>query len=123
MMALPALWVGLLYDRGARRAAAELTQGWSFAELLDFQGEVAKSALQARGPGGVTALELGRQVVRIAREGLIGWQKISGFDERASLDPLDEILNTGRTFAERVLEAYRLSGGNPASVLKLWQIA
>jgi glutamate--cysteine ligase len=123
MFALPALWVGLLYDRDARRAAAELTQKWSFAELLDFQGEVAKRALQARGPGGATALALARQVVSIARQGLAGWQQTSGFDERGNLDPLEEILGSGRTLAERVLEAYRASGGDPASVLKIWQIA
>jgi glutamate--cysteine ligase len=123
MLSLPALWVGLLYDRGARQAAWELTRRWSFPELLAFQGEVARSALQARGPGGVTALELGRQLLRIARAGLQGWEKTSGFDERANLDPLDGILDPGRTLAERVLETYRDCGGDPASVIRLWQIA
>src|SRR5262249_30522778 len=36
MLALPALWVGLLYDREARLAAWELTRKWTFPELLDF---------------------------------------------------------------------------------------
>jgi len=48
---------------------------------------------------------------------------LSGFDESAHLDPLDEILDSGHTLAERVLEAYRASGGEPESVVKLWQIA
>ena len=123
MMSLPAIWVGLLYDKDARRAAAELTAKWSFAELVEFQGEVARSALQARGPDGVSALDLGRQLLRIARQGLKGWERASGFDESAHLDPLDEILDSGHTLAERVLEAYRTSGGEPHSVVKLWQIA
>ena len=123
MMSLPAVWVGLLYDPDARRAAAELTAKWSFAGLVDFQGEVARHALQARGPDGSTALELARQVLRIARQGLKGWERSSGFDESAHLDPLDEIADSGRTLAERVLEAYRTSGGEPQSVVKLWQIA
>src|SRR5205085_7593156 len=38
LFALPALWVGLLYDPSACAAAAELTRKWSFAELVDFQG-------------------------------------------------------------------------------------
>jgi gamma-glutamylcysteine synthetase len=71
----------------------------------------------------VTALALGRQLVRIAREGLLGWRQNSGLDERGHLDPLEEIVASGRTFAEQVLEAHRASGGDPASVLKLWQIA
>ncbi len=123
MMSLPAIWVGLLYDREAGRAAAELTAQWSFAELVEFQGEVARNALQARGPEGITALELGRQLLRIARQGLKGWQQASGFDESAHLDPLEEILDSGRTLAERVLEAYRASGGEPESVVNLWQVA
>lgn len=123
MLALPAIWVGLLYDASARRAAWELTQQWSFAELVDFQGEVARSALRARGPGGVTALSLARDLLRIARAGLSGWKKISGIDESKHLDPLDEIVDSGTTLGERVLAAYRACGGDPASVLSLWQIA
>src|SRR5437016_8033102 len=45
MLANPALWVGLLYDRDARRAAAQLTEKWTFSQLVDFQGEVARQAL------------------------------------------------------------------------------
>jgi glutamate--cysteine ligase len=123
MMALPALWVGLLYDRGAREAAAELTRKWRFSELLQFQADVARKALRAQGPDGATALELARDLERIARAGLRGWQSASGLDESRNLDPLSDILDPGRTLAERALEAYNASGGDPASVVKLWQIA
>ena len=123
MIALPALWVGILYDSQAREAAAELTRRWKFSDLLQFQAEVARLALRAKGPGGVTALELARDLLRIARSGLKGWQKLSGLDESRTLDPVDDILDEGRTLAERVLEAYQASGRDPASVVKLWQIA
>src|SRR5262249_2881161 len=123
MISLPALWVGILYDRGARELAAELTRHWTFAELLQFQSDVARQALRAKGPAGVGALELARDLVRIGRIGLKGWQKLSGLDESRNLDPISDILDSGRTLAERVLEAYRAAGGEPASVLKLWQIA
>jgi glutamate--cysteine ligase len=121
--ALPAIWVGLLYDADARRAATKLTSRWSFADLLEFQGKVAKHALAATGPRGVTALELARELLEIARGGLRGWEKVSGQDESAHLDPLGDIVSSGRTLAERVREAYDASGGNPASVLPLWRIA
>src|SRR4051812_5577488 len=123
MLALPALWVGLLYDAGAREAASQLTEKWTFSQLLEFQGEVARKALKARGPDGVTALDLARQLLAISRKGLEGWQKLSGFDERALLDPLDEIAASGKTLAEKVLEVWRASGQDPASVTRLWQIA
>jgi len=123
MIALPALWVGILYDRNAREAAAELTRAWTFSELLQFQADVARVALRAKGPAGATALDLGRDLLAIARSGLKGWQEVSGLDESGLLDPLSEILDSGRTYAERALEAHRASGGDPASVVKLWQIA
>ncbi|HZX97355.1 MAG TPA: glutamate-cysteine ligase family protein [Myxococcales bacterium] len=123
LYAMPALWVGLLYDASARQAAAELTARWSFSELVRFQGEVARHALRAKGPGGVTALELARDLVGIARKGLAAWRQLSGADESAHLDPLSDILDSGRTLAERALDAYKASGGDPTSVLRLWQIA
>jgi glutamate--cysteine ligase len=123
MIALPALWVGLLYDPAAREEASRLTRGWRFSELLQFQMDVARTALRARGPGGATALELARDLLRIATAGLKGWQKVSGVDETRNLDPLSDIVDSGRTYAERALEAYRASGGNPESVLPVWQIA
>lgn len=123
MMSLPALWVGILYDEGARKAAAELTQRWKFSELLQFQADVARTALRAQGPGGATALDLARDLLRIALAGLRGWRKTSGFDESGNLDAVSDILDSGRTFAERALDAYRASGGDPAAVVKLWQIA
>jgi glutamate--cysteine ligase len=123
MIALPALWVGILYDRNAREDAAALTRDWTFSELLQFQADVARLALRAKGPGGVTALQLGRDLLAIARDGLKGWQQISGLDESRNLDPLSEILDSGRTYAEQVLETYQASGGDPASVVKLLQIA
>ncbi len=123
LYALPALWVGVLYDRRARDAALELTRKWSFAELVAFQGAVAREALRARGPGGVTALELARDLVRIARAGLRGWKEASGLDETANLDGVSDILDSGRTLAERAIEVYKASGGDPSSVLKFWQIA
>jgi glutamate--cysteine ligase len=123
LLALPALWIGLLYDGGAREAAWKLTRHWSFPALVDFQGAVARQALQARGPGGVLALDLARELVGIARAGLKGWQQTSGFDESAHLDPLSDILAGGRTMADRALEAWRSSGGDPDSLIRLWQVA
>ena len=119
MIALPALWVGLLYDREARLAAFELTRHWTFPQLLDFQGQVCRTALRARGPDGATALELARELLRIARAGLKRWNPA----DTSNLDALDDIVDSGRTLAERVIDAYRASGYDPASVVKLWQIA
>src|SRR5206468_5065736 len=81
MIALPALWVGILYDRNAREAAAELTRAWTFSELLQFQADVARVALRAEGPAGPTALDLGRDLLAIPPSGLNGSQEVPGLHE------------------------------------------
>jgi hypothetical protein len=47
----------------------------------------------------------------------------SGFDERAHLSPLEEIVRSGKTLAERAVEVYRASGKDPTSLVRFWQIA
>ena len=123
LMALPAIWVGLLYDAQARRAALDLVDGWKFEELVEFQGEVARTALQARSPRGPRALDLARELVSIARGGLKAWAAVSGTDESPHLDAASDIVASGKTFAERAVDAFRASGKDPQSLVRFWQIA
>jgi len=123
MLALPAIWVGLLYDREARAAAWELTCSWTFPERLDFQGEVARHALDARGPGSARALDLARELLAIARRGLAAWGRESGEDCVGLLDPLREIAESGKTLAERALDEWRASGKDPQALIRFWQVA
>ena len=120
--ALTALWVGLLYDGSARAAAWDLTRSWTFPERLDFQGEVARKALDARGPGGRPARELARELLAIARRGLSAWAAESGEDGRAFLDPLDDVLARG-TLAQRAVSALRAAHGDERALVRFWQIA
>ena len=123
LMALPAIWVGLLYDSQARKAALSLVEGWTFEELLTFQGDVARTALQAKSPRGHSALQLARELVAIARGGLKAWSAETGSDETAHLDAASDILATGRTLAERAVQEWRASGKDPQSLVRFWQIA
>jgi glutamate--cysteine ligase len=120
--ALAALWVGLLYDASARAAASELTQGWTFAQRLDFQGEVARRALNAHGPGGRSARDLGRELLSIARAGLAAWARESGDDARRALDPLEDLIARD-TLAERALVVLQEARGDPSALVRFWQIA
>jgi glutamate--cysteine ligase len=116
LMALPALWTGLLYDATARAAAWALTARWSFAERLEFQADVARRALRAVGPGGVGAQQLARELVAIARRGLPA-------AERSLLEPAGEVAESGRTYADRALEAFESSNRDPRSLDSIWRIA
>src|SRR6478672_2894289 len=68
--ALPALWVGLLYDQQSLDTAWELVKHWDIAEREKLRREVPKLALRARAPGGGTVQDLARRVVEIAAQGL-----------------------------------------------------
>jgi glutamate--cysteine ligase len=117
--ALPALWVGLLYDEGALNAAWDEVKGWSLAERQELRDAVPKLGLKAKTPRGETLLELGRRVIGIAEAGLNARAMLnpSGDNESGYLDPLREILNSGVTPAERLLARYRGDwGGDIARV-------
>ncbi len=106
--ALPALWVGLLYDQGALDAAWDRVKDWTLEEREAFRGDVAKQGLKTPVPGGGTIQELGEQVVDLAAGGLSARGKLgqSGDNETGFLDPLREILARKASPAEQMLEAY-----------------
>jgi glutamate--cysteine ligase len=108
LCALPALWVGLLYDAEALDAAESLISGWSVDEITALRDQVPKTALKTPFREG-TLNDVAEDVLRIARLGLRNRNCIrtgNQLDERQYLDPLDSIVKSGQTFAEDLLEAY-----------------
>src|SRR5712671_5861822 len=69
LCALPALWVGLLYDQGALDAAWELVRDWTQEEHDMLRREVPRRALKTEFRGRPLAA-LARDVVALARGGL-----------------------------------------------------
>ena len=108
LCALPALWVGLLYDAAALDAAAELVADWTVAEREAMRRDVPRLALAA--PLRTRSLrDLALEVLDIAREGLSRRARRSavGEDETHFLDPLFAIAHSGRTPAENLLDDFR----------------
>ncbi len=114
--ALPCLWLGLLYDRDARQDARALIRS-SFEELVDFQTEVGRHALFAK-LGNARALDLGRDLVRLADEGLKRLSQAGMPDARSWLDPVREILEAERTGADRILEVHARTGGDVPALIE-----
>lgn len=106
--ALPALWVGLLYDDAALDAAWELVKGWSMDEREALRGAVPKLALDAPIPGGGTLKDIAGEVLDIAAAGLNARARFnaSGDNESGFLDPLREIVRTGKVPAQVLLDRF-----------------
>ena len=106
--ALPALWVGLLYDQTALDAAWDVVKHWSMEEREALRNAVPKLALDAPIPGGGKLKDIAREVLSIARSGLTARARLnaSGDNETGFLDTLEEIVTSGKVPAQRLLEKY-----------------
>ena len=107
LCALPAFWVGLLYDQTALDAAWDLVKDWTAEERDAMRAGAAKTALKT--PFRNTTLqEIAQQALAISRSGLKARQRLNahGENEALFLDDLDEIAKTGVSPAERLLERY-----------------
>ena len=107
LCALPAFWVGLLYDDQAREAAWDMVKNWTAEEHLMLRNEVPKQALGTPFRNG-TVCDLALDALDIAHEGLSrrGVQDGIGLDETHFLNPLFRIAESGFTPAEDLLCAY-----------------
>jgi len=106
--ALPALWVGLLYADGALDAAWDRVKHWTIEEREALRHAVPRQALEAPVPGGGTVRQLAAEVLDIATAGLTERAALNGAgdNEGGFLDPLREVVASGMTFADRLLEHY-----------------
>ena len=121
LCALPALWVGLLYDDTALNAALDLVKDWTAEERVALRLGAAHCGEQREaGNVGVahcglktpfrnaTMQDLAKEVLAIARSGLKARARLNhhGEHEAVFLDDLDEIAASGITPAERLLALY-----------------
>jgi len=106
--ALPALWVGLLYDQAALDAAWDEVKHWTIGERQALRDAVPEQGLAAMTPGGESLRELGRRILDIAGAGLNARAALnpSGDNESGFLDPLRDVLATGLTPAQRLLQRF-----------------
>ncbi|MFN4283027.1 MAG: glutamate--cysteine ligase [Alphaproteobacteria bacterium] len=105
--AVPALWVGLLYDTAALDAAWDLAKDWTDAERAYLRREVPKTGLATIFRGKPLKI-LARQTVAIARQGLAARKRYDylGRDEGRFLEELTDIAERGRTPADDLLAKY-----------------
>ena len=100
--ALPAFWVGLMYDQTALDAAWDLVKGLDAATREGLRVNASVAALQAEAEG-VKLLDLARAAVGLSHAGLAA----RGMGEEAFLAPLVRSLESEEVQADRWLKLYR----------------
>jgi glutamate--cysteine ligase len=115
--ALPAFWVGLLYDQAALDAAWDEVKAWPLDERQRLRDEVPALGLATRTPGGGTLRDLARRILAISEAGLVARARFNaaGDSESGFLDPLREIVARGLTPAEQLLERFHGPWGGDVS--------
>lgn len=106
-LGLVAFWKGILYDDVARRAAIALTRDFTFTEREAQQLKAAQEGLAGHGARWHLG-ELARELVRHARAGLVRQdvQDDAGRNEAMFLAPLEEVVTTGETLADRAVRRF-----------------
>ncbi|MDB4841131.1 glutamate--cysteine ligase [Planktomarina sp.] len=109
LCALPAFWVGLLYDQTALDAAWDLVKGLDAQTRDELRIGASVDGLQAE-VGGIKMMDLARQAVGISQLGLTarGRSGAGGLvlDETHFLNALQDSLETGQTPADELLARY-----------------
>lgn len=119
--ALPALWVGLLYDQGALDAAWDLVKHWTLEERQALRDAVPERALDAPLPGGGRLGDIAGEVLDITHAGLVARGRLNdaGDNETGFLSPLRDIVENGKVPAQRLLDLFR--GEWAGNVCKIYQ--
>jgi glutamate--cysteine ligase len=106
LLALPALFAGILYVPSCLDAAWDLVKTWTADEREQLRAEVPRLGLGAE-IAGRSLREIARNVLMIARTGLSlrGRRDDEGSDETRYLDVLDAAA-AGKTEAERLIERF-----------------
>ncbi|WP_418152183.1 glutamate--cysteine ligase [Litorimonas sp. RW-G-Af-16] len=108
LCALPAFWVGLLYDQTALDAAWDLVKDWDEMERFDLRLAIPKHGLQAPFRNG-TANDIAKRVLEISRAGLKARANLNahGESETVFLQDLDRMVADGQSNADRLIAKFK----------------
>ena len=109
LCALPALWVGLMYDQGALDAAWDLAKNWSAETREEMRIAASVDGLDAV-VGDINMKELAVEVVRLSEEGLRARASAGAGgllpDETHFLNALKDSLSSGETPADELIRQF-----------------
>ncbi len=107
--ALPAFWVGLVYEQASLDAAWDLAKDWTAEERDQFRIEASVKGLKAE-IRGRSMLDIAKETLEISEAGLKARARpgADGLlpDETHFLNALKEVVDTGETPAEELLRCF-----------------
>ena len=105
--ALPALWVGVLYDDAALDAAWDLVKHWTSEQRQRLRDEVPRLGFNAE-IAGRSARDVAADMLALSRAGLErrARRDYAGRDETVHLDAIARFVESGKTAAEELLERF-----------------
>lgn len=108
LTALPAFWVGLMYDDQNLNSLYDMILDWSVDEILKLREDVPQTALHTEFRG-EKLLVLARKLVELAKQGLVKRNLLNENQDNESiyLQSLERIVDEGRTQAEVILDYYQ----------------
>ncbi|VFQ83959.1 unnamed protein product [Cuscuta campestris] len=101
LCALPAFWVGLLYDDISLQSIIDMTADWTPKERDMLRNKVPTSGLNTPFRDGLLK-HVAQDVLKLAKGGL----ERRGFKETGFLNEVSEVVNSGVTPAEKLLDLY-----------------
>lgn len=109
LCALPAFWVGLMYDQNSLDAAWDLCKNWTAEQRDALRVAASIDGLQAK-VDGINMHDLAREVVAISEAGLKARARAGAGglvpDETHFLNAVKETIETGKTPADELLDRY-----------------
>jgi len=118
LCALPAFWVGLMYDQTALDGAWDMVKGWD-AETREALRVAASVDGLAAEVNGIKMHDLAREAVALSEAGLKARARSGAGgmvpDETHFLNALKESIETGKTPADELLDCYNGEWGGDLS--------
>lgn len=116
--ALPAYWVGLIYDQTALDAAWDLCKNWDAETREALRVAASEEGISAK-VGNISMLDLARETVAISRAGLAARARpgAGGMipDETHFLNALEEVIETGMSPSCELTQKYHGEWGGDLS--------
>nr|KYP38869.1 hypothetical protein KK1_039850 [Cajanus cajan] len=112
LCALPAFWVGLLYDEVSLQNVLDMISDWTPENIQNLRNEVPITGLRTQLQGRML-LHIAEDVLKWAKDGL----DRRGLNESIFLNPLKEVVTSGLTQADKLLNLYNKKWRNNIDVV------